>query len=37
MVIRLPSEEICNEYAAQTMFCQHQAFQTEKNKEKARV
>jgi len=25
-----PSEEICNKYAAQTMFCQIQAFQTEK-------
>jgi len=31
------SEEICNEYTAQTMFCQRQAFQTEKSKkEKAR-
>jgi len=27
---RLQSEEICNEYAAQTMFCQSQAFPTEK-------
>jgi len=29
---RLLSEEICKEYAGQTMFSQSQAFQTEKNK-----
>jgi len=29
-MVRLSSEEICNEYAAQTMFCQIQAFQIEK-------
>jgi len=34
---RLSSEDDCNDYAAQTMFYQNQAFQTEKNKkEKAR-
>jgi len=33
---RLFSEEIFNEYAAQTMFFQSQAFPTEKNPEKAR-
>jgi len=27
---RFSSEEICNEYAAQTRFCQSQAFPTEK-------
>jgi len=27
----LSSEENCNEYAAQTMYCQSQAFPTEKN------
>jgi len=30
------SEDICNEYAAQTMFCQGQDFPTEKKTEKAR-
>jgi len=33
---RLFSEEICNEYAVQTMFFQSQAFPTEKKPEKAR-
>jgi len=27
---RLSSERICNDYAAQTVFCQSQAFPTEK-------
>jgi len=27
--IRLSSQEICNEYAAKTMFCQSQAYPTE--------
>jgi len=31
-VHRLLSEDICNEYEAQKMFSQSQAFQTEKNK-----
>jgi len=34
--IMLFSEEICNEYAALTMFFQSQAFLTEKKPEKAR-
>jgi len=29
-VVRLSSDEICNEYAAQKMLCQIQAFTTEK-------
>jgi len=33
--LHLTSEETGNEYAAQTMFCQSQAFQVDKNKEKA--
>ena len=31
-VHRLSSEEICNEYVDQTMFCQSQAFPTEKSR-----
>jgi len=31
---RLSSEEVCNEYAAQTMFCQSQAFMTEKSQKR---
>jgi len=30
--LHLPSEETSNEFAAQTRFCQSQAFQVEKNK-----
>ena len=34
---RLSSEEICNEYAAQTIACQSQAFPIENSQKKANV
>jgi len=34
---RPSSQEICNEYAAQTIFCQSQAYPTENNPEKNRI